>query len=79
MLKAEFIFILPFLLASVDRALPLLLAQFNNMFRRNRTDPIRIAVFGVTGAGKSTLIKTITGDEAIVIGNGLRSRKWAAS
>jgi ATPase subunit of ABC transporter with duplicated ATPase domains len=49
------------------------------MFRRKRIDPIRIAVFGVTGAGKSTLIKTITGDETIVIGNGLRSRKWAAS
>jgi hypothetical protein len=36
---------------------------------------IRIAVFGVTGAGKSSLIKTITGNKKIVVGGGLRARQ----
>ncbi|KAF8466339.1 P-loop containing nucleoside triphosphate hydrolase protein, partial [Kalaharituber pfeilii] len=34
---------------------------------------IRIAVMGVTGAGKSTFIQTITGDKKITIGHNLES------
>ncbi|KAF8466338.1 hypothetical protein BDZ91DRAFT_168767 [Kalaharituber pfeilii] len=34
---------------------------------------IRIAVMGVTGAGKSTFIQTITGDQRITIGHNLES------
>lgn len=32
-----------------------------------------IAVMGVTGAGKSTFIKTVSEDETVVIGEGLES------
>lgn len=32
-----------------------------------------IAVMGVTGAGKSTFIRTASGDESVVVGDGLKS------
>jgi Fe-S cluster assembly ATPase SufC len=36
-------------------------------------DCVLFAVMGVTGAGKSSLIKAITGSEETVVGNGLTS------
>jgi predicted GTPase len=36
-------------------------------------DCVLLAVMGVTGAGKSSLIKAITGSEEIVVGNSLTS------
>jgi predicted GTPase len=39
------------------------------------SESVAIAVMGVTGAGKSTLIKTITQRQDIGIGSGLHSRK----
>jgi ABC-type phosphate/phosphonate transport system ATPase subunit len=38
--------------------------------------PLSIAVLGITGAGKSTFIRTITGREDIIIGKGLKSRAF---
>lgn len=37
-------------------------------------DDIFVAVMGVTGAGKSTFIKRVTGREDIAIGHGINSR-----
>lgn len=44
------------------------------------TEPVRqgapwafIAVMGVTGAGKSTFIREVSGDDNVVVGNGLKS------
>lgn len=34
-----------------------------------------IAIMGVTGAGKSTFIRTASGDESVVVGDGLKSCK----
>ena len=36
-----------------------------------------IAVMGVTGAGKSTFIRTASGDDSILIGHGLKSCQYA--
>jgi predicted GTPase len=36
---------------------------------------VRIAVMGVTGAGKSSLIRTITGNKDVVVGHTLESGK----
>lgn len=38
-----------------------------------KTDVV-VAVLGVTGVGKSTFIKTITGREDVVVGHSLTSR-----
>jgi putative ribosome biogenesis GTPase RsgA len=38
-------------------------------------NPVVIAVMGVTGVGKSTLIRTITGRDDIVVGHDLTSGK----
>ena len=40
---------------------------------------VRIAVMGVTGSGKSTLIRTVTGCEDIVIGKRMKSGKHDSS
>ena len=32
-----------------------------------------IAVMGVTGAGKSTFVRTVSGDNSVVVGDGLKS------
>lgn len=37
------------------------------------TDDNVIAVMGVTGAGKSSFVKLITGDSAIKIGHGMEA------
>jgi ABC-type uncharacterized transport system ATPase component len=37
-----------------------------------------IAVFGVTGAGKSTFVQTVTGDQSVEVGHQLESCKSAA-
>lgn len=36
-------------------------------------EEVVVAVMGMTGAGKSSLIKTVTGRDDIVIGHGLKS------
>jgi signal recognition particle receptor subunit beta len=38
-------------------------------------DPVRIAVMGMTGAGKSTFIKTLIPEAEITIGEDMNSRK----
>ena len=38
-------------------------------------DTVRIAVMGMTGAGKSTFIKTLVPDADIAIGGDMNSRK----
>lgn len=35
-----------------------------------------IAVMGVTGAGKSTFIREVSGDQTVVVGDGLESCKF---
>jgi ABC-type sugar transport system ATPase subunit len=42
------------------------------------SDDVVIALMGVTGAGKSTFIKTITGYEDIQIGHNLTSGEFRA-
>ena len=39
------------------------------------TDPdeVIIAVMGVTGAGKSSFIRTVTADSSVIVGDGLSS------
>jgi ABC-type phosphate/phosphonate transport system ATPase subunit len=32
-----------------------------------------VVVMGVTGAGKSTFIKAVSGDDSVVVGNGMKS------
>jgi Fe-S cluster assembly ATPase SufC len=39
---------------------------------------LMIAVMGVTGAGKSSFIKTVTGRDDVGVGHGLRSRKQSS-
>jgi len=41
--------------------------------RRTVDEPVTIAVLGVTGAGKSTLIKSVSDDPTITVGNTLTS------
>ena len=36
-------------------------------------EKILVAVMGVTGAGKSTLIRTATGRDDVIVGDGLKS------
>ena len=38
-------------------------------------EPKIIALMGATGAGKSSMIKLITGDESVTIAHGLESGK----
>lgn len=37
---------------------------------------IIVAVMGVTGVGKSTFIKTVTGNEDVVVGHSLASGRY---
>ena len=39
------------------------------------SDPVRIVVMGMTGAGKSTFIKTLIPEAEILIGEDMNSRK----
>jgi len=43
------------------------------LHKTSGSENIVIAVMGMTGVGKSSFIKTVTGDENIVIGEGLES------
>ena len=36
-------------------------------------EEVIIAVMGVTGAGKSSFISTVTGDSSVIVGDGLSS------
>jgi GTPase SAR1 family protein len=70
-------------LMTTSRAYPSLEQRFESMERKlhiaqkieMNTSPIVIAVMGLTGAGKSSFIRRITGDQSIRVGDRLHSGK----
>lgn len=47
--------------------------------RRSIVPEIVVAVMGVTGAGKSSFIRRLTGNDEVVVGNGLQSGRTLSS
>lgn len=57
----------------------LLIHWLSSRHTNRRKDGVVIAVMGVTGAGKSTFVKSVTGRDDIVVGHGLLSGMFLRS